>query len=229
MAVGVVVMSLSLHWKELTLCQKILPADHVLKGEHVRLVMHERMQRVLLDKFFLCPLSQGCTSDSVWLERDQEILPAGSSAFCEQVGCVIRQRGLLANLTLKENLLLPFLYADDAAGLQRAEKDLQQVASFLELDKKLNEKAGERSIYMHGLMSLGHCLLKQPNIIISQELHLGMQAEFAAKFRRKVLRAMEIFNPGVLYLTDSKSENSGLLFHRSYRVQCDMDTNMEKL
>jgi len=226
MAIGMVVMSLSLHWKDLTLCQKILPSEHVLKGEHVRLIMHERLQRELLNHFFLCPLSQPYASTKVWLEHQQQILPAGSRAFCKQVGCIIQQRGLLANLSLKENLLLPFLYADDHLGLQQAEKELQQVASFLELDKKLNEKAAERPAYIHGLMSLGHCLLKKPDIVIAQELHLGMQVEFATKFRRKVLKAMNILNPGILYLTSSQAESSGLPFHRSYSLPCDMDTMM---
>ncbi|MBL1352067.1 MAG: hypothetical protein COA61_001835 [Zetaproteobacteria bacterium] len=221
-------MSDALHWDDLKLCDQTLKKDHVFKGESVRLVMHEYMQKDLLAKFFLCPLSQGCSSQGVWLERDQQVLPAGSAEFCEHVGCMIRQRGLLANLSLKENLLLPFLYADDHASLQQAEKDLNQVAHFLELDGKLNEKAGERPVYMHGLMSLGHCLLKKPHIVIAQELHLGMQAEFAVKFRRKVFKTLKILNPGVLYLTSSKSDNPGLAFHRSYSVTCDMDANMEQ-
>jgi len=216
----------ALYWRDLTLCQQTLVNDHVLRGERVRLVMHENIQKVLLSTFFLCPLSQGCESQNVWLERHKEKLMAGSPEFCAQVGCLIRQRGLLANLSLRENLLLPFLYLDQRDLLLQAEKDLNQVAHFLGIDGILDEKAGERPSYMHGLMSLGHCLLKKTNIIIAQELHLGMQSAHAAKFRRKVLKALKILNPGVLYLTSSKSDDIGLSFHRSYQVTCDMDAHM---
>jgi len=194
----------------------------------VYLKMHEKMQRALLKRLFLCPLIQSCVSENVWLELYQKRLPAGSREFCEQVGCMIRQRGLLANLSLKENLLLPFLYRDEPEALKQAEKDLYHVAHFLGLDGSLDEKAGERPVYMHGLMSLGHCLLKKPDIVIAQEFHLGMQPEFAVKFRRKVMKAMKLLNPGVLYLTSSNADNAGLTFHRSYHIQCDMDANMEQ-
>jgi len=217
----------ALYWRDLTLCEQTLAADHVLRGEHVRLVMHEKLQKTLLSKFFLCPLSESCSSQDVWLERNQEMLFAGSPEFCKQVGCMIRQHGLLANLTLKENLLLPFLYADDHLALQQAEKELDKVAHFLELNEKLNEKAGERPAYMHALMSLGHCLLKKPNVVIAQALHLGMHSEYASKFQRKVIKAMMILEPGVLYLTGSESDNPGFSFHRSFRLNCGMDTGME--
>ncbi len=216
----------TLYWHDLMLCEKTLTADHVMRGERVRLVMHEKLQKMLLATFFLCPLSQSCVSQDVWLKRKQHKVMAGSPEFYAQVGCMIRQRGLLANLSLKENLLLPFLYSDQRGVLEQAEKDLKQVAHFLEIEGILNEKAGERPPYMHGLMGLGHCLLKKPNIVVTQELHLGMQSEYAARFRRKVLKALKILNPGVLYLTSSKSDIFGLPFHRSYHIASDMDAHM---
>jgi len=215
-----------LHWQDLTICHQTLPRDHIMQGEKVRLIMHEKLQKEVLANFFLCPISQDCTSQSVWLERQKKHFAAGSAEFCAQVGCIIRQRGLLANLTLKENLLLPFLYSDQRESLQQAEKDLHQVAHLLEIEDNLNEKAGERPTYMHGLISLGHCLLKKPSIVIAQDLHLSVQDEYTTKFHRKVLKILKQLNPGILYLTSSKSNQSGLSFHRSYHLTCDMDANM---
>ncbi|MDQ6991732.1 MAG: hypothetical protein Q9M11_08390 [Mariprofundaceae bacterium] len=217
-----------LHWHDLTLCHQTLASGHISQGERVRFIMHEKLQKELLATFFLCPFSQYCSSPKVWLDHQHEHLSSGSAEFCAQVGCMIRERGLLANLSLKENLLLPFLYANQRKSLQQAEKNLHQVAHFLGIEDQLNEKAGNRPIYMHGLMSLGHCLLKKTSIVIAQDLYLGMQAEYATKFHRKVLKTLKILNPGVLYLTSSKSNQSELSFDRSYHLTCDMDVNMER-
>ena len=217
-----------LYWQDLKLGCQIITADHVACGEAVRFMMHEHMQMALLKQFFLCPLSTtGCMPDNIWLQRDGELWAPGTDVFCQRIGCMIRQRGLLANLSLKENLLLPFLYSDQQHVLKKAEEGMAEVADFLGLQDKLDEKAGERSAYIHALISLGHCLLKKPDIVIVKELYLGMQSEHIEAFQSKILQALKQLNAGVLYLTCSKQDMSELSFDRSYELKGDTDDPME--
>ena len=218
----------TLHWKDVTLCRAMLPSGHVMRGERVQLIMPEAAQRELLNKLFLCLLSHRYTASThLWITHGDKTLTAGSADFCQHIACMLRQRGLLANLTLKENLLLPALYSDRKEPLQQAEKALPYVADFLGLGDKLNEKAGERSPYMHALISLGHCLLKKPSIVVAQQIHVGMTEEHAEKFQRKMVRALTIWNPAVLYLSSSLWEPEQLPFHRTSTLHGNADVDME--
>jgi len=212
---------MALYWKDLSLCRATLPNDHVTKGERVHCVIPEAAQKELLNMLFLCPLSQSrIGSEHIWVTQGERIIHAGSDEFCQHVACMLQQRGLLANLTLKENLLLPALYSDQKDVLQRAEQALPYVADFLDMQDKLHEKAGERPPYVHALMSLGHCLLKKPAIVVSQHMHLGMEDEYAKKFQRKMLRALKVWNPGVLYLSRSRTAQVNMPFDRTHVLKC---------
>ena len=85
----------------------------------------------------------------------------------------------------------------------------------------LYEQAGERSAYTHALVSLGHGLLKRTDVIVAQEVHVGMPPERLQIFRDKVTEAMQKLEAGVLYLTASMHEGSGLEFSQTYEIECD--------
>jgi len=214
-------VNIALHWNDLTLCRATLPNDHVKRGERVHCIMPEAAQKELLEMLFLCPLSQGCMeSKTLWITQGERTLHAGGDEFCQHIACMLQHRGLLANLTLKENLLLPALYSDQKDVLQRAEQALPYVADFLDMQDKLHEKAGERPPYVHALMSLGHCLLKKPAIVVAQHMYTGMEEEYAKKFRRKMLRALKVWNPGVLYLSRSHVAQLTFPFDRTHILKC---------
>ena len=207
-----------LHWDDLLVCGELLQAGCVRHGERVRWVMHESMQVFALHHLFFCTLSEGDEQKKVWLANGDVQWRAGEPAFFQRMGCMLRQRGLLANLSLRENLLLPFLYSDDAQLRQRAESELEAVGAFLGLSEKLDEKAGERPAYIHALVSLGHCLLKKPDVLLVQELHLGLQADHVALLQDKVVQMVRQLNPALLYLTSSLEDDLGLNFDRSDRL-----------
>jgi hypothetical protein len=213
-------VSYELHWRAMDVCDRQLPEDYICRGKHIRFVMNASMQYMFLDRFFPQFVLGEDADAHVWLEYDGKRVVAGKPAYCARVGSMIRRRGLLANLSIRENLLLPFLYAEDPSCLKRAEGEVGEVAEFLGLESLLYEQAGERSAYTHALVSLGHCLLKRPDVIVAQEVHVGMPPERLQIFRDKAKEAMQQLEAGVLYLTSSIHEGSGLEFSRTYEIEC---------
>jgi hypothetical protein len=214
------IMSDILQWEDLKLFGDLLPADRVMRGESVRIIMNNRFQYAFLSLMFPDMGGQGSLASSIWLQRGDLRLPAGSPEFCLRVGSMIRHRGLMANLSLRENLLLPFLYCGDEGCLQKARKRVDEVAEFVGLER-LEQQAGERSSFTHALLSLGHCLLQRPDVIVAQEVHVGMSPDRLQLFREKAKAALELLGSGVLYLSASEHEGSGLKFARTHEVSDD--------
>jgi len=210
-----------LHWRAMEIYDRQLPADYICRGKHVRFVMNASMQYMFLGRFFPQFVLDEGDNPYVWLDYQGKRVEAGKPDYCARVGSMIRRRGLLANLNIRENLLLPFLYAEDSSCLKKAEDEVESVAEFLGLSSLLYEQAGERSAYTHALVSLGHCLLKRPDVIVAQEVHVGMPPERLESFREKAKVAMQQLGAGVLYLTASRHEGSGLEFSQTYEIECD--------
>lgn len=213
-------MSDRLRWDDIRIFGDLLEADVVSRDESVRIVMNNRFQYAFLSLMFPDMGARGSLASSIWLESDGERFQAGSQEFCMRVGSMIRHRGLMANLSIRENLLLPFLYCGDESCLQSAKERVSEVAEFLELEG-LDSQAGDRSNYTHALVSLGHCLLKRPDVIVAQEVHVGMPPERLKLFADKVRGALEMLGSGVLYLTSSEHEGSGLNFARTHMIVDD--------
>lgn len=155
----------------------------------------------------------------VWLETEDGKCRADSPDFHARVGIMIQRRGLLANLSVRENLLLPFLYRGENARIAEAENEVESVAEYLGLAGILHEQAGERSGYTHALVSLGRCLLLHPAIIIAQEIHVGLSPELLAQFRHLAIDVLQQLGSGLLYLTSTRLEGSGLKFDRTFELQ----------
>ena len=207
-------------WDEIMLFGDTLAADCVSPGDNVRIIMNTRFQYAFLSLMFPELGAQGSLASSIWLEREGKRFPAGSPEFCLYVGSMIRHRGLMANLSIRENLLLPFLYCSDQSYLDDAKARLEEVAEFLGLEG-LDSQAGHRSSYTHALVSLGHCLLKKPDIIVAQEVHVGMSPERLAIFAEKARESVEMLDAGVLYLTSTPQEGSMLTFARNHEISND--------
>ena len=213
-------MSDRLQWEDIPLFGDVLTADVVERGQNIRIVMNNRFQYAFLSLMFPDMGVQGSLASSIWLESDGKRFPAGTPDFCLRVGSMIRHRGLMANISIRENLLLPFLYSGDEAKLQRAKERVDEVATFLELER-LDSQAGERSGYTHALVSLGHCMLQEPDVIVAQEVHVGMSPNQLQKFATKAREALVKLGSGVLYLSASEHEGSGLKFVRTHEIVDD--------
>ncbi|MFQ5581033.1 MAG: hypothetical protein ACE5F3_00210 [Mariprofundaceae bacterium] len=207
-------MSGTLRWRQLQLGNGIIQSGKVAFGEYVRLVIDGRCQYDFMRHLFFEP-RPGEEAWQMWLETDTASIQAGTPEFIEEVGSMIRHRGLLANLSLRENLLLPFLYRGEDERLQKAEDEVNEVAEFIGLASSLNEQAGERSAYTHALVSLGRCLLRRPDIIIAQEVHVGMPPDRLTHFRALAVEALNVLGSGILYLTATEHEGSGVEFSRT--------------
>ncbi|MES0371095.1 MAG: hypothetical protein ABUK11_02350 [Mariprofundaceae bacterium] len=213
-------MSDVLKWNDIQLFGDLLEADEVSRGTNVRIVMNNRFQYAFLSLMFPDMGAQGSLASSIWLESEGKNYFAGTPLFCLKVGSMIRHRGLMANLSLRENLLLPFLYNCDAASLERAKSRVDEVAGFLGLEG-LDTQAGERSNYTHALISLGHCILQEPDVIVAQEVHVGMSPDRLKMFATKASEALKMLGSGVLYLSASEHEGSGMKFARTHEIVDD--------
>ena len=208
-------MKSTLFWRELQPGRSIVPASHVDSGEYVRLVADLQYQHAFMRHLFAqadCPNEHAW---EIWMEADSVSYHAGTSEFITRLGSMIHHQGLLANLSLRENLLLPFLYRGDQVRLEQAEDELDEVANWLGLSAILDQQAGERTTYTHALVSLGRCLLIRPPIIVAQEVHIGMPPEHLEHFRDLNMAALKRLGAGLLYLTASPNEGSGLDFSRT--------------
>jgi ABC-type multidrug transport system ATPase subunit len=210
-----------LWWRSLKLTGIELPESSVGVGEHVRLIMDEPCQYAMMDRIINVPPSDEPEAWQIWLETEQGKFRADTPEFHARVGIMIRRRGLLANLSLRENLLLPFLYHGDAERLAAAEQEVESVAAFLGLADVLDEQAGERSGYTHALLSLGRCMLLHPAIIVAQEIHVGMSPDRLMRFRDMAIGALRQLGSGLLYLTSSEYEGSGVRFDRTLVLQSE--------
>lgn len=206
----------SICWRDMALSGNILQAGCVATGEHVRLIMPETPQLMWLQH--LIPGHVEATDMEawhIWLETDTASVQAGSPVFLEQIGIILRQRGAMANLSLRENLLLPFLYSTEPQTLLQAEKSLPEVAAFLDITNDLDRQAGECSPCTHRLISLGRCLLQRPAVIVAQDIHTGIAFEHLPRFRSLFVEALRKLQCGLLYLSASEQEDWDIDFDHS--------------
>jgi ABC-type transporter Mla maintaining outer membrane lipid asymmetry ATPase subunit MlaF len=185
-----------------------LPQGHVLRGEKRRLVMPRRYQLDWLKKMAM-------PGSRIWLESSEGDFPGGGEQFAQRVACMLHQCNMLANLSLRENILLPFLYAGRAEEIARATVALQEVATRLEIAEKLDEQAGERSTYMHALIGLGRAMLMRPDFMVVQDALSGIQPHRQDMFRSLFCDVVEQLGVGVLYLSASEQDGSGLDYCQS--------------
>ena len=208
-------MSDTLYWNALHMEHSVVPESHVNIGEHVRLVIDYKNQVHFMHNLFNTDTDGRTAAWPMWLQTKTGKFQAGTQEFMSRIGSMIRHHGLIANLSLRENLLLPFLYQGDQTRLEQAVKELDNVAEWLEITASLDEQAGERMTYTHALISLGRCLLSRPTIVVAQEVHMGMNPEHLEHFRELSVSALAQLGSGLLYLTDSPNEGSGLEFART--------------
>jgi len=209
-------------WRDLQLLENTLPTGCVSRGERKRMIMPRRYQYAWLHYLFQERMLHGEEGWRLWLETDTVSSQAGSNMFLARVASLLHHRGTIANLSLRENLLLPFLYRGDEDVLVQAEQDLTEVAVFLGLVDNLDEQAGERSAYTHGIISLGRCMLQKPDIIVAQDVHCGMPPHRLQQFRGLFLEAMESLQAGLLYLSTSEHDGSGIMFEDSLELTAGM-------
>jgi len=205
-------------WREMQVLNDVLPAGCIAKGERKRLVMPRKHQYEWLESLFVVPVQAGKTAWQLWLETDEASYQTGSSIFFQKVSSMLHHRGMMANLSLRENLMLPFLYHGDQDALEQAEQDLLQMAEFLDIKDDLDEQAGIRSPYTHGLISLGRCLLQKPDIVLVQDVHTGMAPHRLRQFHALFCEVMEQLQAGILYISTSEHDGSGMDFEDSLKL-----------
>jgi len=202
-------------WRDLQLLEHVLPADCVAKGERKRLIMPRQCQHIWLNYLFPEQISQSKDCWQLWMETDTASSQAGSDMFLLHVTSMLHHRGVVANLSLRENLLLPFLYQGNEDALLQAERTLPEVAEIIDVESYLDQQAGECSTYIHGIISLGRCMLQKPDIVVAQDVHCGMPPHQLQLFRDIFSQMMISLQAGLLYLATSEDDGSEITFEHS--------------
>ena len=208
-----------LHWRDMPLSGGSEWSGYVASGERVHAVAPLPDQFDWLDHCYRTEKEQHVWR--IWLETGSDSRRSGSQEFFGNVASMLIGRGLMANLSMRENLLLPFLYRTDSEALAKAAEAVDDVAEYLGVTEHLDERAGERSTYTHALVSLGRCMLQRPEMIIIQDIYIGMMPERAARFRELSLPVFDELQSGILYFSGSQHEGSGLRFDRTVLAEGD--------
>jgi len=197
----------------------VLPAGSIARGERKRMVMPRRQQYEWLESLFIEPVQAGKDAWQLWLETAEASYQSGSAIFFQKVSSMLHHRGIMANLSLRENLMLPFLYHGTHDMLEQAADDLPQVAAFLDISDCLDDQASIRSPYIHGVVSLGRCLLCKPDIILAQDVYSGIAPHRFEQFHALFCAVMRQLQAGVLYISTSEHDASGMDFEDSIHLR----------
>jgi len=175
--------------------------DMVLeRGDKVQVVLSEENQHRLLE---------------LWLHEYPPVVHQNKQTvqtLGHALGMVLNGRGLLANISIQENIMLPFLYHHNAQDTEQAHLQLEHVASTFGLHDKLGEQTGLRSPLTHGLVSLCRCVLQQASFVVMQQPCASMSLSEEEYFRPLAKRVIESLDAGVIYLTTSVEDTADFSF-----------------
>ncbi|MDX8383489.1 MAG: hypothetical protein R8M45_05370 [Ghiorsea sp.] len=176
------------------------------RGDKLQVTLSEDHQLHLLEQWFT--------------KHQPEITQNNQSqqTFGHAVGMVLNGKGLVANITIEENIMLPFLYHNHAQEIDQAHLQLERVATTLGLHEKLGERAGLRSPLTHGLVSLCRCLLQQASFVVMQQPCASMSVKEAEYFRPLAKRVIESLDSGMIYLTTSADDTGSFTFSSSLNL-----------
>lgn len=206
----------SLCWKELAIDDAVLAAGSVDQGEVVRLLAPISNQLTFIDRMTL----YSPKSWQMWMQTAEASYCAGTDEFFEHAAVMLHDCGYLTNLTLRENLLLPFLYGNDRERLQEAEARLEDISAWLGFADRLDMHPGsDLSRSLHHLVSLGRCVLERPDIIVIQDVHFGLRRQDFESFRQVLQAAFAQMKSGILYLTDSETDRLPIEYNRTIELE----------
>jgi len=172
--------------------QTHIPDIHLQRGEVIQLIVPDDIQEELVD---------------LWLfpsEKKKRLQGLG-----QDIGFVLNGRGILANLTIKENIMLPILYHRSEVVV----KALNRIDALLDetqLKPLLEERAGLRSARVNNNVSLCRCALQQASYIVMQQPQSSMSKKEARQFTKLALQIASDLHAGVVYLTASEDDCGGL-------------------
>jgi len=198
-------------WTDMPLDDELIVLSGTLeRGNQVQLVLSETKQHQLF-KSWLNVRHPQC------LQVIQSQKKLNSLGYA--LGVVLSGRGLLANITIQENIMLPFLYHDQLQYTKQAYRQLEKVAQTLGLENILDEQTGLRSPLIHGLVSLCRCVLQQASFIVMQQPCTKMSNQEQQQFRDIAKRVVTSLGAGLLYVTDTIHDDGGFKFDEQLDVQ----------
>jgi len=200
-------------WNEVLLEDKLTVFSGTLeRGSNAQLVLSETHQNQLF-KAWLNASHPQCLQ----VIQSQKMLKSLGYAL----GVVLSGRGLLANITIQENIMLPFLYHDQLQYTKQAQLQLEKVAQTLGLEDILGEQTGLRSPLIHGLVSLCRCVLQQASFIVMQQPCAKMSNQEKRQFREISKRVVTSLDAGLLYITDTVDDDGGFEFDKHLDIRID--------
>jgi len=182
--------------------QQYLPAFTLHSGEVVQLVAAKTDQDDLIEAWLTAKNG----------EKNQ------LQGLGKEVGFVLNGLGLIANLTIKENIMLPLLYHQRKHKVATKTK-LAALVKTLGLEDIMHEQAGLRSARLNSEVSLCRCVLQQAEFVIMQQPQSSMSKNEAVAFTERMLKVVEELGAGVVYMTASANDCGGLKANHQINLQ----------
>ncbi len=194
------IQGLRLYWDDLHLAKLYIPSAVVHQGQRLRLLLDVQQQHAFMAQVFSAKPKHG----SFYLQMPKHCYVPMTKTFHRHVCCLIHAHGLIANLTVRENLLLPFLYHEEQAA-DGLDERLLEIAALLGF-QQLDEQIADQSNFMHALISLGRCFLQQASFILAQDVHIDMSMRQKEQFNALFLQLLQDSDTGLLYLGERREE-----------------------
>jgi hypothetical protein len=120
--------SVRLCWRTINYADDEIPAAAIEQGSSMHMILNYPMQYAFVNS--CCPRFVTSEGANVWLQMQDQRFFAGECQFTQHVAFVLRHKGLMANLTMRENLMLPFACETDQDRLAKARDMFHRWLSF---------------------------------------------------------------------------------------------------
>jgi len=152
-----------LSWPDIHMNQYVLPSAQLACTDDAFMHIPEALQLTWLTHMFL-PIT--LQNNAARLHMNGMTYTVEQPHFWQHIKLIMCRGGLLANLSLYDNLLLPSLYHNYSISSER----VTQVIKIMALEHDIHQQAAERNDELHARISLGQCLLFPPKMIIIQDI-----------------------------------------------------------
>lgn len=145
-------------------------------------------------------LEQQTTGNIIFNDRIWNDVPPGN----RNVGMVFQNYALYPHLNVFENLAFPLTV--QKVPKQEIKRRVLEIASLLQLEKKLKHKPKELSGGERQRVALGRAIIRQPNIFLFDEPLSNLDAKLRVLMRTEIINLVQRFKVPSIYVTHDQIE-----------------------
>lgn len=201
-----------LSWPSIKLNHWVLKHTQLSWHDHCFIHIPESIQKSWLQHLFF-PTTH--TQPTLILHLQQQTYGVHHPVFWQHIKVIMCHDGLLANLTLYDNLLLPALYHQHPIS----NKQVKEVITLLDLTEQIHQQAAERDNELHARIALGQCLLYPPKMIVIQDICTSLSPKNKHCFYDLLHIVLQRTGAGLCYI--SSSEHVSFPVHFSHQLRLE--------